>query len=312
MKARKNFSFMFLFMTVLVLLVSACGNQSTPGTGSQPKPKPSDLTVQQVLQKSADAMKNLKSSHIELKSNSSTQAAQVSTKPSDKATPVATNVNISMTGSGDQQGTDQQQLNLTINSAQQNTKLGEIVKGDKVYIQNAQGKWYVLNKSQLTGSTTNLFSGATFDQNSLLGLIQSVKLVDHGADNLNGESLRHLTASLDKDALKQILKQNPNFKGSLGQQNIDTALSSAKTFLTVVDVWIDESKFYVHRTQVKTDIVLDTSATATKGTTPGVVNSASTSVIDLSKFDQPVTINVPANATPTDNPATAFGLPQQP
>lgn len=308
MKARKNFSFMFLFMIVLVLLVSACGGQSTPGTGATTKP--SDLTVQQVLQKSSDAMKKLKSSHVEFKSDSSVQAvaAKNGTTSVNKATPVATNVKISMNGSGDQAGVDQQQFNVTLQSAQQNLKLAEIAKGDKVYIQNAQGKWFVVSKSQMAKSNTNLFPGMTLDENSMLGLMQNVKLVDHGADNLNGQSLRHLTATLDKEALKQILTQNPSLKGSLGQQNIDDALANAKQFLTVVDVWIDENNFYIHRTQLKMDIAANTSGVSKDA--PGLVNTSTNTIVDLSKFDQPVTINVPANATPTDNPATVFGLTQ--
>ncbi|GCE18747.1 DUF6612 family protein [Dictyobacter kobayashii] len=304
MKAGKTFSFMFLCMVALALLVSAC-SQTTTGTGSTNKP--SDLTPQQVLQKSADAMKKLKSSHIEVKSDTSLQAVEAKSSTNSK-TPSATNLNVSTTGSGDEQGADQQQLAVTVNSAQQTTKLAEVVSGSKVYIQNNLGKWYVLDKQQLAGSNTNMFSGVTVDQNSLLGLVQNVKLVDHGDENLAGSSLRHLTASLDKNALQQVLTQSPQLKGSLGQQNIDTILKSAKQFNAVVDVWIDENKFYIHRTQLQLDILADTSAAGNGA--PAAAKSSVKTVVDLSKFDQPVTIKVPTNATPTTNPATVFGLSQ--
>lgn len=302
MKAGKTFSFMFLCMVALTLLFSAC-SQTTTGTSN----KPSDLTPQQVLQKSADAMKKMKSSHIEVKSDTSLQAVEAKSSTNSK-TPSATNLNISMTGSGDQQGPDQQQLALTVNSAQQTTKLAEVVNGNKVYIQNNLGKWYVLDKQQIAGSNANMFSGVTIDQNSLLGLVQNVKLTDHGDDTQAGPSLRHLTAALDKAALQQVLTQNPQLKGSLGQQNIDTILKSAKQFNAVVDVWIDESKFYVHRTQLKLDIMADTSAISKDA--PSAAKTSVKTVVDLSKFDQPITIKVPTNATPTDNPATVFGLSQ--
>ncbi|GHO85532.1 DUF6612 family protein [Dictyobacter formicarum] len=304
MKAGKTFSFMFLCMVAFTLLISAC-SQTTTGTGSTNKP--SDLTPQQVLQKSADAMKKLKSSHIEVKSDTSVQAVEAKSSTNGK-TPSATNLNVSMTGSGDQQGPDQQQLALTVNSAQQTSKLAEVVSGNKVYIENNLGKWYVMDKQQLVGSNSNMFSGVTVDQNSLLGLVQNVKLTDHGADTQAGPSLRHLTASLDKAALQQVLTQNPQLKGALGQQNIDTILKSAKQFNAVVDVWIDESKFYVHRTQLKLDILADTSAVSKDA--PSAAKSSVKTVVDLSKFDQPVTIKVPTNATPTSNPATVFGLSQ--
>ncbi|GCE04842.1 DUF6612 family protein [Dictyobacter aurantiacus] len=306
MKAGKTFSFMFLCMVTLALFISAC-SQTTTGTNTGNNNKPSDLTAQQVLQKSADAMKKLKSSHIDVKSNTSVQAVEAKSTNNGK-TPAATNVNIAMTGSGDQEGPDQQQMSLNVNSAQQTTKLAEVVSGNKVYIQNNLGKWYVLDKQQIAGVNGNMFSGVTVDQNSLLGLVQNVKLTDHGDDTQAGPSLRHLTASLDKAALQQVLTQNPQLKGSLGQQNIDTILKSAKQFNAVVDVWIDESKFYVHRTQLKLDIVADT--TAISNNSPSAAKSSATTVVDLSKFDQPVTIKVPTNATPTNNPATVFGLSQ--
>lgn len=304
MKAGKTFSFMFLCMVALTLLISAC-SQTTTGTSNTNKP--SDLTAQQVLQNSADAMKKLKSSHIEVKSNTSVQAVEANSTSNGK-TPAATNLNVTMTGSGDQQGTDQQQMALTVNSAQQTTRLAEVVNGNKVYIQNNLGKWYVLDKQQIASANSNLFSGINIDQNSLLGLVQNVKLTDHGDDTEAGPSLRHLTATLDKAALQQVLTQNPQLKGSLGQQNIDTILKSAQQFNAVVDVWIDESKFYVHRTQLQLDIVADT--TAISKDTPGAAKSSAKTVVDLSKFDQPVTIKVPTDATPTNNPATAFGLSQ--
>jgi len=306
MKVGKTFSFMFLCMVALTLLISACSQATTsPGTGNTNKP--SDLTAQQVLQKSADAMKNLKSSHIEVKANTSVQAVEAKSTNNGK-TPSGTNLNVTMTGSGDQQGANQQQMALTVNSAQQTTKLAEVVNGNKVYVQNNLGKWYVLDKQQVAGANNNMFSGVTVDQNSMLGLIQNVKLTDHGDDTQAGPSLRHLTATLDKAALQQVLTQNPQLKGSLGQQNIDTILKSAKQFNAVVDVWIDENKFYVHRTQLQLDIVADT--TAVSKDTPAAAKSSVKTVVDLSKFDQPVTITVPTNATPTNDPATVFGLSQ--
>lgn len=303
MKAQKNFSFMFLFMVVLALVVSAC-SQTTAGMGT----KSSDLTTQQVLQKSADAMKKLKSSHIELKTDTSIQTVEGKDKATNK--PLATNVNATVVGSGDQQGPDQQQINLTTTLGQTTTKLAEVISGSKIYIQNAQSKWYIIDKDKYSAGNTNPFSGMTLDQNSLLGIIQNIKVDDHGADKENG-NLRHITATLDKEAFNQLLTANPRLKSSLSQQNIDMVLKSTKQFLAVVDVWIDESKFYVHRTQLKLDVVSDASAIAigtSASNVPSAVNISLKMVVDLSKFDQPITITVPTNATPTSDPAAIFGL----
>jgi hypothetical protein len=301
-KARKNYSFLFLSMIVFVLLVSACTSITT-NTGTK-----STLTPAQIIQKSATAMKNLKSSHIETKSTISAASAATGAQASQtSSTPTAVSTNITETGSGDQQGKDQQ-LNLTTNVGPQSIKLAEVVKGNNVYIQNQLGKWYVLNASQMSGQYSSMFSGITIDQNSLLGVLQDIKVVDHNDENVNGTSLRHLTASLDKNALTQLLEQDTQLKSSLGQQTIDEVISSAKEFSAVVDVWISETNFYVYQSQFKLNIVADPSKVSKSA--PSVGTTTVNSTINLSKFNDPVTITAPSNATPTTNPATIFGVSQ--
>lgn len=301
MKSRKKYSFLFLFMTMFVLLVSAC-QSTTTGTGTK-----SSLTPIQIIQKSTTAMKSLKSSHIEVKSTTNVASAATSSQ--------ITSANVTTTASGDQQGKDEK-LNLTTNIASQSVKLAEVVKGDNLYIQNQQGKWYVLNSSQMSSSYSSMFSGVTIDQNSLLGVLQDIKLVDHNDENVNGTSLRHLTATLDKNALTQLLQQDPQLKSSLGQQSIDTVINSAKEISAVVDVWIDETNYYVHQTEFKLNIVADTAnvsnstpaANTPSASTPAAATTTLDSTINLSKFNEPVTITAPSNATPTTDPGAIFGM----
>ncbi|GCF06675.1 hypothetical protein [Dictyobacter arantiisoli] len=312
MKVLKKSSFMFLFIALFALMLSAC---SQVNVGSTSGKSASDLTPLQVLQKSADAMKSLKSAHLDLSSNSSVQAAstgQATTKSSPS--PQALNTNVTITGSGDEVLPDQSQLNLNINAASQKSKHSEVVKGDNAYIQNAQGKWYVINKKQFNTGNNNVFSGATLDQKTLIGLIENVKLVDHQTETLNGVSLRHLTATLDKTALKQLLTSNPQLASSFGgQQNLDSVLNSAKQFLAVVDVWVDENKFYVQRTKLNLNLVIDSSflqITTIPKVQAFIAKTSLSTTIDLSKFDQPVTITTPANATPITDTKGLMGLGQ--
>ncbi len=93
---------------------------------------------------------------------------------------------------------------------------------------------------------------------------------------------------------------------SYGQQDVDTLLNNTKKFLTTVDVWIDEQQFYVHRTQLKLNLDADTSTTGNGP--PSSMATTLDTTIDLSNFNAPVTINPPANATPTTNPAAIFGI----
>lgn len=300
---RKSYAIPFLALLLTALFASACSSTvTTPSSGSS-------LTPLQVLQKSADAMKQLKSSHVEIQNTSTVQTAgATSVTPTTTGTPAANNITVKLTGSGDEALPDSEQIKLTIN---QGTTLSEILQGQKVYVQNAQGKWYVLDKSSLQGAVGNTFSGFNIDQNTLIGLIQHAKITDHGAQQLNGQSLRHITADLDKAALAQLLKDNPQLSGGISQQNIDAVLSKTKSFKSSVDVWIDETQFYVHRTEFKLSLDLDTSSISgtptVAGTVPTSVTSNQDSIIDLSKFNVPVTITPPTNAIPTNDPTVILG-----
>ncbi len=316
MYIHKRYSLGLLALAFMALLISACSQPTLPSGGSGGSGGTSNLTPLQVLQNSASAMKQLKSAHIQLQSTNNIQTTAAGGTPTASGgtptTPTPTTINATLSGSGDEALPDQEQLNLTIN---QNTNVAEIVQGDKVYVQNAQGQWYVLDKSAFQGIVGNPFSGINIDQNSLLGLIQHTQITDHGTQALNGENLRHITAVLDKEGLRQLLQNNPQLQGSFGQQNIDTLLNNTKSFQSSVDVWIDETQFYVHRTELKLKIIADTSAvggTPAAGITlpAGVVTNLDT-VVDLSKFNAPVTITPPTNAIPTSDPRTILGLGAQ-
>ena len=144
------------------------------------------------------------------------------------------------------------------------------------------------------------------DQNSLLGLALHSNITDHGTQTLNGQSLRHISAVLDKEAVRQLLSQNPDLKSAVGQQNLDTLLNNTKTFNSSADVWIDETNFYVHRSEFKLNFTADTSQVG--GQVPQSVGTNLDSILDLSKFNETVNITPPSNATPTNNPGAIFGF----
>ncbi|GCE10670.1 hypothetical protein [Tengunoibacter tsumagoiensis] len=309
MKIREKSTLLFGALTIgLVLLLSACDQTVTGNTAS-------NLTPLQVLQKSADAMSNLQSSHVDVTGTDSVHIGGLSLTPTPtqaQGTPTVAqggDITVQLTGKGDQAGADKQQMDVTATTLNQPTNLSEIVLGDKVYVKNPQGKWYVLNKSDYQGmfaNATNPFSGINIDQKTLLGVIQHVKINDHGADKLNGVSLRHITASLDKTALKELLTKDPQIVSTIGQQNINTLLDSTKALDSSVDVWIDENQFYVHRTELKINLTADTDTTQQGGGKLTVVTKFD-NIIDLSNFNKPVTIVAPADATPTTNPSDIFG-----
>lgn len=317
MKARKFFPLPFMMMIVATLLLAACDTTVTTGNSNASK-----YTAGQVISKSSDAMSKLSSSHFVVQMSESIQAVgngattNGQSIKSPSGTPVATNTNIQMNGTGDQKGNDGQ-YSYTVSASPVTLKMAEVIQGNNVYAQNQNGQWYVIDKGKLANSANSLsgnsLSSLTLDQKSLLGIIQDVKLTDHGDENVNGQSLRRLTASLDKQALSQLLSQDAQLKSQFGQQNISDVLNAAKTFSSTVDVFIDESQFYVHRTQLAVDLTVDTSklpkiSNGANNVSLGVAHMKLNMNVDLSKFNQPVMLNVPANAIPTSDPAVIFGL----
>lgn len=291
--------FMGIALAAVLLIVSAC---SAPGaTGSNGN---SSLTVMQVLQNSANAMQKLKTVHFDTTTSGSFQGTSSSSASSSGA------VTLNLKGSGDELLPDQQQAHITLNNM---INLAEVVTADKVYVQNPQGKWYVLDKSALKDQSGKLFNGSNvFNMNDLLPMLQEVQLTDHGDQSLNGQSLRHITATLDKNALQKILTSNSQLSSAIGQQNITKILNSTKSFKSTLDVWIDETHFYLHRTELKVNADADLSSLSTpnangKSTLPSNAAVSLDSIVDLSKFDQPVTITPPTNAIPTDNPGVILG-----
>lgn len=290
------------FILLLGLLLAACAPGMTGTTTS-------NLTVKDVLLKSAGAMQKLQTSHVDANANIQLSSTSPQTPSATNGTPTVTtpsNVSFTVTASGVQKLPQEMQLNMSVNALNQTTKINEVTTSDKVYIQNSQNnQWYVTDRQMLENAGSNYFSGVTIDTNSLLASLQTIKLTDHGDETVNGQSLRHITADIDKATFAKLVQDNPQLKSYFGQQDINTFLNNVKSFSSTVDVWIDEQNFYLHQTELKLDTTGNTS-TATQHTLSSLSIKLD-STLKLSQFNQPVTITPPAQATPIDNPADLFG-----
>ncbi len=316
---KKHFLLLVALVTVL-LLISAC---SPIGGGSGG----SNLTVLQLLQNSSKAMGQLKSTHIDLKANGSGQAITTNATPTPTTgtgTPTPTtavnNVTFNLIGSGDEAlpNVEAMQFDVSQNGATTTpttSHLEQIVQGDKVYIKNTKGQWYVLDKGVLKGYVDNPFSGVKSpDLTELIGLLEHTQITDNGIQSLNGQNLRHITIAMDKEALKQFLSNNQQLVDILGQQNLNAVIDNTKTFSSTVDLWIDEATAYVHRTELKFNLGVD-AGTLSRSITPTVttvivpanVTTKFDSIVDLSKFNESVTVTTPTGAIPTNDPTTVFG-----
>jgi hypothetical protein len=293
-----------LLLALSLFLLAAC---TGPADTGQQK---SSLTLSEVLQKSVTAMQQLKTAHLDVQSSNSVQVNNANSntsitngQPTTSATP--TNLAANIKGTGDISLPDQEQLKLTITQGTENTNVAQVMQGNKIYVQNSTGQWFVLDKSQYQGLLGNPFAGVQFDQSSLLGIIQNATITDHGLQTLNGKQLRHMTAEMDQNAVAKLFQNNPQLKSFLGLSLGDDILKRTKSFKATFDAWIDETTFYINRTEVKLNMTVDT--TGAEGSAPSSTTASLDTVVDLSKFNEPVTITAPANATQTINPGSIFG-----
>lgn len=296
--------YIFLVLTAVLLLVSACGS-SGGSSGSQ--------TGLQVLEKSVMAMKQLKAAHLDLKSSDvlDVAAAGTPTTGASGAHPIM----INLMGNGDEVLPAKFAFRLTFGQGSggaSNESFGEIILGRQVFIENPKGQWYVLAGSRVQTAAGNPFAGTNVSNyNALLVVAEKAQISDHGDQMLNGQSLRHISASFGKDVLKDLL----NVTGQLSaqqQQDINKALNAITLQQATLDVWIDEATSYVHRLELKFTMSVNVNAgsgtgtpTATAVTSSPITTSIDT-IIDYSKFNESVTIAPPAHAIPTDTLVKIF------
>jgi hypothetical protein len=298
--------YLLLSLGIVLLFVSACGSiTGAPG---------SSQTAIQVLQKSATAMKGLKTVHFDMNLG---ETLNMSTSTSSSSTlPASNRFNITVKANGDEVLPNQVSLQMTTATnvgSSGNLKFAETVTGGKVYIQNSKGQWFVLSDSQFKSGGTNPFAGTDISgYNNLLTLAQKATFVDHGDQTLNGVSLRHITVTLGQNTLSDLLNATGtmNKLSAQQQQEMNKLLSKIKLQNASLDLWIDESTDYVHQMEIKFTMNINTASLATPTTssssTSSNISTASDITIDYSKFNAPITIKAPTNATPTNNILSVF------
>jgi hypothetical protein len=259
-------------------------------------------TPQLVLQSSVVAMKQLKTTHFEM-----TTGIQTSGGGSGAASRQGSGM--SLKDSGDQMFPDDVSMQLTISpsGASQGLNLAEIATGQKVYIQNSKGKWYVLDNASIDASANPLAGANVTNYNNLLNLAENSKLTDHGSETMNGTTVRHITASFSNEALHDLLTATGQLNSLSAQQRakMEQALKDAKLENPTLHLWIDENTSYVHRMELKFVMNIDTSTTG-KEVSVSFMSTSVDTTIDYSKFNVPVKIIAPTSAVATTNFAQVF------
>lgn len=303
MRVHKGTSLLFMLVAAL-LLMSACGTGSSATAGS-------------VLQNSLNAMKQLKTVHVNMTMSDSIQMSGLPTPTASTSGQSLSNLTVSIKGGGDEVFPDQSSLQLTLNlgGLGSNLKLSEVTKAKKLYVQNTKGQWYVMDQDSLKGSTSSsLFSSVnTAQYNQLLSLAQKAKFTDHGDETLNGQSLRHITVTFGKDVLKDLLNAiGQSTATGVSSQELDNVLKGIAIHQATLDLWVDEGTSVVHRLDFKLAMTINPGSLitpTTASTKSGSITTTIDTAIDYSKFnDSSIKVNAPANAIPTTDPLAAFGM----
>ncbi len=260
-------------MVALLFVLAAC---SVPGTGS------GSPTPAQTLANSATAMSKLSSVHFALQTSVAVQSSS------------STNgVTYTVTGQGDAASPDKVAVNLSSGTP----LLSLVSSGQTVYVQLKGGTWYSIDKSKVKDAEQNFFSQSLATSlGQIMGALQDAQMTDHGQEMVNGQSLDHITVTLDQQTL-QTLSSELNGLAPSQEQSGQNQLKKA-----TLDLWIDTSTSYVHLAEI--DVVTQVDASALEHFTgqstgaTGVLPIEFKAQVTFSKFNQPVSIHAPTNSTP--------------
>jgi len=258
-------------IVALLFLLVAC---SGPGAGS--------ATPAQTLQNSAAAMSKLSSVHFDLQTSVVAQSNGS-----------ANGVTYTVTGQGDAASPDKASVNLSSGGP----LLSLVSSGQTVYVQLKGGSWYSVDKDKIKDAEQNFFSQSLATRlGQILGAVQDAQLTDHGPETINGQSLDHITVTLDAQTLKTLSSELNGLVPTNAQSGLNQITKA------VLDVWIDTATSYVH--VAKLDLATQVDASALEHFSGQQIGASGALPIELkaqvtfSKFDQPVTIQPPANSVP--------------
>lgn len=259
-------------LLALLFVLAAC---SMPTLGGAASPA-------QTLQNSAAALAKLDTVHVDLQSTLAVQSSNTQN-----------HLTLNLTGQGDGARPDQASIRLFLGA---NPLLALISTGSKVYVQGRNHTWYWVNKSAIRDAAQNFFSQSMATRmGQIMTVVESAKLTDHGQESLQGDSLDHITATLDQQTLQTL---NAQLSGLLpqGVQSGQSQITAAS-----LDVWVDQSTWFVHQAILNVTTQIDTNAlqaylghAGSQGLVPVNVQVK----VNFSKFNQPVTIQAPAGAIP--------------
>lgn len=303
-------------VAVAALVVVGCGGGEENGSASSPAASESAggdvaLTAAEIQQKVGEAMEGMQS--VAMDFTASLQVDGDASKATDEQTKALIGSPVALSAKGDVSN-EPQKLDVTVDfqGMGQNLAIGLRMDGDQIWVQ-FMDKWYVVDQTMLQGMTgaspsPSATDGKLTDQIAELGF-DPAKWVSEwtlvGEETLNGADVYHLTATID---IEQIATDLSGSLGSLGAvsgeaadpEDVKQAIRVFRSGLKEVslDEYVLKDTFYLAKAEAKGTFDMSRLAEADREGAQGIDSVDFSGTIGLSNFDEPVTVEAPANPLP--------------
>lgn len=311
-KSQMSWAVLFLALLLVMVAVAGCGgSSSSSGSTSSSPAATAGLTADQIVQQSAEKMKDVKSASV-----TADVALQVQGDPTKMTDPtskalLSQGLSLHMDGKSqtDPLATD---MKVSVGIAGQNIDVGVIADGDKAWVEY-QSKYYKVDQKNAKSVTSAAGSGLSpMDQLKKQGIDVSnwgltYELV--GTEDVAGTQAYHVKATVDTKAMvADLMKQmsNPDLGSQLGDpataKQLQQGLAQNKAQIDELsksvkdasgDYWYAVDTLYL--TKASWNVALDTKGQKGMQGVDGMTLKAD---MTMSGFNEPVTVSPPANALP--------------
>lgn len=316
MRRRSRMSWAVLLLALLLIMVVAAGcggSSSSSNDSSSSSDATADLTADQIVQQSAEKMKDVTSAAM-----TADVALEVQGDPSKMTDPtqkamLSQGLSLRMDGKS-QTDPIAADMKVSVGLAGQNIDLGIIADGDKAWVEY-QGKYYKVDQKNTKSVTEAAGSGLSpMDQLKEQGLDVDEWGVTYelvGTEDVGGTQAYHVKATVDTQAMvTDLLKQmsDPDLGSQLGDpaaaQQLKQGLTENKAQIDELsksvkdvsgDYWYEVDTLYL--TKASWAVSLDTKGQKDMEGVDGMTLKAD---VTMSDFNQPVTVSPPASALPLD------------
>jgi hypothetical protein len=313
-KSLLTWAVLLLALVLVVFAAAGCGGSSSSSGGtSSSSAATADLSADQIVQQSAEKMKDVKSAtmtaDVALQLQGDTSKI---TDPTQKAM-LSQGISLRMDGKS-QTKPMAADMKLSVSLSGQNIDLGIIADGDQAWVEY-QGKYYKVDQKNTKSVTDAAGSGLSpMDQLKKQGLNidkWGVKYELVGTEDMSGTQVYHVKATVDTKAMAaDLMKQmsSPDLGKQLGDpaaaQQLQQGLAQNKTQIDELsksvkdmsgDYWYVVDTLYL--TKASWTVALDTKGQKGMQGVDGMTVKAN---VTMSGFNEPVTVSPPAKSLPFD------------